>query len=115
MPPTNLINSFPNRLKRAVLAGGGEYVGLQQGIHPSPDLLLFNSPTTGSTLAIPITDLLLVTFSDSEFSTAVRTKIAESDKTFADRKISVKESVLTAISNTLQQLRNEIDALTRRK
>jgi len=114
MPPTMHCLTFPDRLKRAVIAGGGEFVGLQEGIPPSPAILLFNSPTTGSTLAIPITDLLL-TFSDSDFSTAVRTKIAESDAMFADRNVSVKASVLTAMSNTLQQLRNEIDALTRRK
>ena len=116
MPNTlNPINKFPDRLRRAVLAGGGEFVGIQQGLGPAPDLLLFNSPTTGSTLAIPITDLLLVTFSDSEFSTRVREKIAESDKTFADRKVTVKASVLQDISKRLFELSEEIRNLQGRK
>ena len=113
--PIDTLMTFPNRLKRAVLAGGGEFVGIQQGIYPSPDLLLFNSPTTGSTLAIPLTDAVLVTFSDSEFSTAVRAKIVESDATFADRKIWIKASTLTTLSNRLGQLKDEIDELARRK
>ena len=85
--PIETLKTFPERLKRAVIAGGGEYVGLQQGIPPSPDLVLFNSPTTGSTLAIPLTDIVLVTFSDSEFSARVRDRIVASDATFANRKV----------------------------
>lgn len=54
--------------KRIVEAGGGEYVPGMLG-----DLVLFNSPLTGSTLALSERDLT---------AEAVHAKIEASDKTF---------------------------------
>jgi len=57
------------RHKRIVEAGGGIYVVGMMG-----DLVLFNSPTTGSTLALPGSLLS---------AESVRAHIAESDALFA--------------------------------
>ena len=47
------------QIRRAVKDGGGEYVGIQGG-HPTlGDMVLFNSPATGSTLALPIQTVCL--------------------------------------------------------
>jgi len=56
--------------RRIVEAGGGIYVAGMLG-----PLVLFNSKATGSTLALPESHLTIK---------AVRARIAESDKTFAE-------------------------------
>lgn len=43
----------------AVRRGGGQYVGIQRGLGTAdvPDLVLFNDPQTGSTLALAISQV----------------------------------------------------------
>jgi hypothetical protein len=58
-----------------VEAGGGSYVGVLKEIpHKMESLVLFNSPRTRTTLAIPISHLTVE---------AVREHLAESDAAFA--------------------------------
>ncbi len=42
--------------KTAICAAGGQFVGVQRGVPRagSPDLILFNDPTTGTTLALAV-------------------------------------------------------------
>jgi len=59
---------------RAVIAGGGKFVAVMDCAPYSEDLVLFDSPTTHSTLALPL----------SQFSAqGVRARIAASDAEFA--------------------------------
>jgi hypothetical protein len=59
-----------------VAAGGGSYVGVLKEIPDKMEsLVLFNSPRTRTTLAIPISHLT---------AEAVREHLAESDAAFAD-------------------------------
>jgi hypothetical protein len=59
-----------------VAAGGGSYVGVLKEIADKMEsLVLFNSPRTRTTLAIPISHLT---------AEAVREHLAESDAAFAD-------------------------------
>ena len=60
--------------KACVEAGGGIWVGIQETGGHLHDLVLFNSPTTGSTLALKTTEIT---------PELVKTKIADSDRTFA--------------------------------
>jgi hypothetical protein len=43
---------FQESAKEIVTAGGGEYKGIQRGTLQTPDLILFNDPVTGTTLAL---------------------------------------------------------------
>lgn len=66
-------------LKLVVAAAGGQWGGLQEGLgFGGPDLVLFNSKRTKSTLALP----------DDEFFTvaAVQERIRLSDETFMENK-----------------------------
>lgn len=65
-------NTRIQELRKAVEAGGGVWLGVQETIEP-PALVLFNSPTTGSTLAI---------FEDVLSEDIVRKKIERSDRNF---------------------------------
>ena len=64
-------------IRQMVLEGGGQYVGIHKGTcngkRISPDLVLFNSPQTGSTLALPISKLS---------ANAVRQHISKSNARF---------------------------------
>lgn len=66
-------------LKFIVGSAGGQWVGVQEGLgFGGPDLVLFNSKRTKSTLALP----------DDEFFTvaAVQERIRLSDETFMENK-----------------------------
>ena len=96
-------------LKAIVAEAGGVWCGVQEPLgSEQPSLLLFNSPDSGSTLAIPL-DQNAVEWSD--LVAAICKRIKESDATFADRRISVKASILSDISNRLMRLVEEVDAL----
>ena len=62
----------------SVREGGGEYVGIQRGVPQagSPDLVLFNDPLTGTTLALVASEAVVTMH-------RVRTKIAHSRMAFA--------------------------------
>jgi hypothetical protein len=63
--------------EEAVIAGGGVYKGIQRGSSRIPDLVLFNDPATGTTLAL---------VSDGRPITArtIQAKIARSRARFAE-------------------------------
>jgi hypothetical protein len=61
--------------KELVIAGGGIYVGLQEGLQYEY-LVLFNSPLTGTTLALRANEVT---------TKAVRERIAESDAQFKNQ------------------------------
>ena len=84
-------------LKRHVLAGGGEWVGVQESVPPAPNLVLFNSPTTGSTLSLPDTE---------EFTAArVHEKILWSDASFGkSAKIRISRVQLEATIADLNEV-----------
>lgn len=65
-------------VRTIIREGGGEYVGIQRGVWQagSPDLVLFNDPLTGTTLALAASAALVSVWH-------VRAKIAESRSTFA--------------------------------
>lgn len=63
--------------QECVKRGGGEYVGIQDG-GPYCKLVLFNSPQTGSTLALKTTVIT---------PDLVRDKIKQSNKAFARKGI----------------------------
>ncbi len=102
------------QLKQIVQAAGGEFCGIQTAITAGDDLLLFNSPTTGSTLAVKFNP---INFDDNPTAlvTAIRKRLLESDKDFADRKIHVKASVLESIHDTLIAIASELQELYTKK
>lgn len=99
-------------LKQIVADAGGEWCGVQESLSDGPPLLMFTSPETCSTLAIPFDPL---SFDGSKLYNTILAKIAESSRKFADRPITVKASVLKDLSNRLLQLSTEIDGLYLRK
>ena len=102
-----IINSLTteDNLKRNVTEGGGIWVGLQDTfIAGDEPLVLFNSPTSKSTLALPAR---LCTVAN------VRGKVHGSDADFQKRKISVPRSTLRNMSDSLHQLTTEIEDIMR--
>ena len=95
-------NQEVNRIKYQVIAGGGKWVGIQEVVPPGPDLVLFNSETTQTTLALPVNECT---------AERVREKIIASDQAFLNRRISVKRSVLVHLSDKLADMRDEIQNL----
>ncbi len=77
------VPGFLRSVRTIIREGGGEYVGIQRGVWQagSPDLVLFNDPLTGTTLALAASATLVTV-------RHVRAKIAESRSTFA----AVRES-----------------------
>ena len=61
----------------AIRDGGGEYVGVQPGVRHTrmPDLVLFNDPLTGTTLALAVNETSIT-------AQKVRTKITLSRQAF---------------------------------
>ena len=99
-------------LKAIVAEAGGIWCGVQEPLgSEQPPLLLFNSPDSGSTLAVPLNQNPQAPDWWITLEMAIRNRIAESDKTFADRRIYLKASKLHDISNRLMRLVEEVDAL----
>ena len=76
MAKKTLDEVYANYFRQPVEDGGGIFVGIQECEGRNYDLVLFNSPTTGSTLALK---------TDRITSHAVWNRIHESDKTFKAR------------------------------
>lgn len=79
---SRLVGSEP-RLKHIVALAGGQWVGVQNLGSLAPPLLLFNSPATGSTLAVKIPT---EKFYDSDLVRDIRAHIGASDALFAAAK-----------------------------
>lgn len=52
MPASPAVHTSESLARLAVKDGGGQWVGIQEAEGMPYDLILFNSPTTGSTLAL---------------------------------------------------------------
>jgi hypothetical protein len=90
-------------LRLAVEAGGGQWVGLQDTFELlSEPLVLFNSPTSKSTLALPVS---LCTADN------VRGKIHGSDDDFQKRPVKVSRSELEKLRDSAHDLANDITIL----
>jgi len=77
MAKQTITEVYEAHFRHAVKAGGGKWVGIQEIEEADYDLVLFNSPTTGSTLALK---------SDNCTSEKVAAHIAESDRRFSHAK-----------------------------
>jgi hypothetical protein len=86
-------------LRQLVAAGGGIWVGLQDTMNEDEPLVLFNSPTSKSTLALPLS-LLSV---DN-----VRGKIQGSDMDFQKRPVKVPRRVLVHLMESAEAISNTI-------
>lgn len=87
------------RFKQAVFDGGGVWVGVQESVPPLPDMVLFNHPTSRSTLALPAPADNPLAF---DFSTQVRKKIVTHEK--QEKKMSITGGIGGIGSTGLQPL-----------
>jgi hypothetical protein len=92
-------------LKRVVDAVGADWCGVQDTIQPDVSLLLFNSRTTGSTLAVPFNPL---SFNTGDLYPRVLKRLQESDATFSKRRVSVKYSDLERLHKTASKIAEEL-------
>lgn len=93
-------------LKRHVLAGGGQFVALQECVPPEPPQVLFNSPISGTTLSLP---------ADKCYSAEVHEHITKSDKNWRKSPIKVPRYKLVHILDNLHKLAEEIEELLEEK
>jgi len=92
-----------DNLKRIVSAGGGQWVGLQDTFLPGREpLVLFNSPTSKTTLALPVN---LLTEDN------VRGKIAGSNDAFMKRPVLVPRVQLQRFADKLEVMYKEVNQL----
>ena len=90
-------------LRAIVSEGGGIWVGQQDTFMPDREpLVLFNSPTSKTTLALPVS---LLTVDN------VRGKIQGSDADFRQRTVKVRRSELENLLESAQNLANDITIL----
>lgn len=97
-----------NRLKAAVKSAGADWCGIQETIPPLPSLLLFNSPKSGSTLAVRFYPS---NFDSASIAAAVRRKMKESDKKFKVETIRVPVAALDELASSLLSLTKILYAL----
>lgn len=73
-------------LQGVIEAGGGIWVGIQDGAGVYPDLVLFNSRKTGSTLALKVNEVIGDVVGAPE---RVRRHIEASDSKFTTQRSSI--------------------------
>jgi hypothetical protein len=92
------------RLKACVQAGGGVWVGIQESFKDVDEsLVLFNSPFTKSTLALPVSEVSVE---------AVMDKIQGSDKSFK-KTPAVIPDYMPMFIRKLRELIDEFEQLTK--
>jgi hypothetical protein len=96
-----------DRIREAVMIGGGDFVGIQTTIE-GPPLILFNSPQTGTSLSVYYQE----SWEEINLIQAVSGRIQRSDAEFADRKIGVKASILKRIADNLSAVVTELNELS---
>lgn len=90
-------------LQDIVRAGGGEWVGLQDTfLLDREPLVLFNSPTSKTTLALPVS---LCTVDN------VRGKIAGADADFSKKPVKVSRATLQVFVQDLKEVVQKFEAL----
>lgn len=94
-------------LKGTVQAAGARWVGIQQPLLDNePELVLFQSDITHSTLALPVNEVDI---------DAVRRKVQESDRIFSNSRIGVPRATLLRIMQNLRVAAEEIESYLERK
>jgi hypothetical protein len=102
-------SQFLKHLTVLVQKAGGELCGVQETMFPDVlSLIMFNSPATGSTLAVQFNP---IDFDPDKLIEAIRTKIEASDAMFAGRSVSVKVIALQESANNLRRIADDIDLL----
>ena len=104
---------FVKRLREIVKLAGAEYCGIQTAIMAGEDLLMFTNTNTDSTLAVKFNPLLET--DTNALTAAIRKRLAENDRDFADRKITVKASVLEMWLTNMYVLSGELERILGRK
>jgi hypothetical protein len=89
-------------LRAIVTEGGGTWVGLQDTLNEDEPLVLFNSPTSKSTLALPLS----LTTADN-----VRGKIHGSDADFNARPVRVNRAKLENLMQRAKDVANGLSNL----
>jgi hypothetical protein len=94
--------------KRHVLAGGGQWVGLQTAMTISDglDKVMFKSPTTGIVLSVD---------ADQCYSENIHKIITMSDKQFSNRKITLRRETVVYFLDNLKKLAAELEHLLEEK
>ena len=110
--PTEAESSFIQNLRLLVADAGGEFVGIQENMFPEVPLLMFNSPTSKSTLAVRINP---VCYNERDLKDAIRKRITESDAEFANRKITVKTYRFVSHISSTDALTGELEQILGRK
>ena len=107
-------SKFLLRLKQIVAEAGGEWCGIQEAMFPDGVLpmILFNSPATGSTLAVKFNPVVV---DRDKLREEIRAKIEASDALFADRSISVKVVTLQKLQTAISNLAAEVNELLARR
>ena len=105
-------SKFTNLLKDIVKGAGGDWCGVQDAMFPELPMVLFNSPTTRSTLAVRFNP---IDFDPRKLNEAIRTRIEASDALFADRSISVKVATLQKLQTAISSLAAEVNEILGRK
>jgi len=94
-------------LKMKVLAAGARWVGIQPSLAADlPDLVLFQSEKTSTTLAVPVDDCTI---------SAVQERILASNGEFENARILVPRKMLLNIMQTLRTSADAIEDFTRKK
>ena len=81
--------AFIETLKPIIARAGAEWCGIQECVPPSPDLLLFNSKKSRSTLAIPFQSV----YDAGVIETEIRKRLAQSDSEFKGTKMNLREKL----------------------
>ena len=94
---------YKDALRQSVEAGGGQWVGMQDTFVPGQEpLVLFNSPTSKTTLALPVS---LCTADN------VHGKIHGSDADFQNHLVRVPRRVLQRIADKLEVMLDEVNQI----
>ena len=105
-------SKFTNVLKDIVLGAGAEWCGIQEAMSPELPMVLFNSPKTGSTLAVRFNP---DSVDSAQLAAAIRAKIEASDAMFIERSISVKVATLQKLQTAISNLAAEVNELLARR
>ncbi len=100
------MKSSLNTLQRHVLAGGGIWLGVQTGVEETSSLVLFASPTTNITSALPITECT---------AENVHAKIVSSDKAFGNRYHKIPRKTIDKIVECLRAAITELESFIEEK
>ena len=105
-------SKFLLHIKQIVADAGGVWCGVQESIYPDLPMVMFNSPTTRSTLCVRFNP---IDFDSQKLSEEIRTRIEASDAMFIERSISVKVATLQKLQTAISNLAAEVNELLARR